>query len=87
MADSSSHPPVLVGAEPLSHTAGAATGVLVLHGFTGNPSSVRSLAEAFVAAGFDVEMPRLPGHGTSVEDMMTTDWSDWFSAALDAFDA
>ena len=86
MADSSAHPPVLAGAEPLSHVAGSATGVLVMHGFTGNPSSVRSLAEAFIAAGFDVEMPRLPGHGTTVEDMMTTDWSDWFSTALEAFD-
>lgn len=75
------------GAEPLSYTAGSPTGVLVLHGFTGNPSSVRPVAEAMVAAGFDVEMPRLPGHGTSIEDMMATSWSDWFSAALDAFDA
>ena len=56
MADSSAHPPVLAGAEPLSHVAGSATGVLVMHGFTGNPSSVRSLAEAFIAAGFDVEI-------------------------------
>ena len=83
---SSAHPPVLPGAEPFTHTAGSSTGVLVLHGFTGNPSSVRSLAEAAVAAGLDVEMPRLPGHGTTVEDMMTTDWSHWFAAALGAFD-
>lgn len=83
---SSAHPTVLPGAEPLTHTAGSSTGVLVLHGFTGNPSSVRSLAEAAVAAGLDVEMPRLPGHGTTVEDMMTTDWSHWFAAALGAYD-
>ena len=83
---SSAHPPVLPGAEPLTHTAGSSTGVLVLHGFTGNPSSVRSLAEAAVADRFDVEMTRLPGHGTTVEDMMTTDWSHWFAAGLGAFD-
>jgi carboxylesterase len=83
---SSSHPPVLPGAEPLSHRAGSSLGVLVLHGFTGNPSSVRSLADAMVAAGFDVEMPRLPGHGTTIEDMMATAWSDWFGAALAGFD-
>jgi carboxylesterase len=69
--------PVLEGAEPWSHTAGAAIGVLALHGFTGNPSSMRPLAVGFAAAGFDVELPRLPGHGTTVDDMLTTAWHDW----------
>lgn len=78
--------PLMPGAEPLSHEVGSATGVLVLHGFTGNPSSVRPVAEAMVEAGFDVEMPRLPGHGTTIEDMMTTGWDDWFGAALGSFD-
>jgi carboxylesterase len=85
--DTASTPSILPGAEPLSHTAGSSTGVLVLHGFTGNPSSVRILAEAAAANGLDVEMPRLPGHGTTVEDMMTTGWDDWFGAALHSFDA
>lgn len=71
--------PVLPGAEPWSHQADRAdaAGVLVLHGFTGNPSSMRGLAEAFAAAGFHVEMPRLPGHGTVVEEMIDTTWADW----------
>ena len=87
MADhTSSTPSIIPGAEPLSHIAGSTTGVLVLHGFTGNPSSVRVLAEAAIAEGYDVEMPRLPGHGTTVDDMMTTGWDDWFGAALQAFD-
>lgn len=55
--------------------------MLVLHGFTGNPSSIRGLAEAFAAAGHSVEMPLLPGHGTSVEDMLHTSWADWSGAA------
>ena len=38
---------------------------------------MRGLAEAFAAAGFTVELPRLPGHGTTVEDMKTTGWADW----------
>ena len=59
------------------------TGVLVLHGFTGNPSSMRGFAEAMAGAGFHVEMPRLPGHGTTVEDMLTTGWADW-SAEVEA---
>jgi carboxylesterase len=69
--------PVLPGAEPWSHHGSTAVGALVLHGFTGNPSSVRILAEALGAAGHHVELPRLPGHGTVVDDMYDTGWADW----------
>ena len=74
---------IMSGAEPLSHAAGSPVGVLVLHGFTGNPGSMRGLAGALVDAGFDVEMPLLAGHGTRVEDMIPTRWADW-SADADA---
>lgn len=67
---------MLPGAEPFSHT-GSRLGALVLHGFTGNPSSVRVLADAFAAEGWSVEMPRLPGHGTTIEDMLDTRFDDW----------
>ncbi len=76
---------ILPGCEPYEATGGD-IGVLVLHGFTGNPSSVRPLAEFLAADGFTVSLPRLPGHGTSVADMMTTSWADWTGAALDAYD-
>jgi carboxylesterase len=76
---------ILPGCEPFSASNGP-HGVLVLHGFTGNPTSMRPLAERLAAAGFSVLLPRLPGHGTSIDDMRTTSWSDWSGAALDAFD-
>lgn len=69
--------PVLPGAEPLSAVGTNGFGALVLHGFTGSPQSMRGIAEAFAGAGYSVEMPLLPGHGTSVEDMLTTGWADW----------
>ena len=69
------------GCDPVSHRVGARTGVVVLHGFTGNPSSMRGVAEAMMSAGFDVELPRLPGHGTTIDDMQTTGWADWYAAA------
>lgn len=78
-------PEIMSGCEPFS-SAGGRLGVLVLHGFTGNPASMRSIAQRIAGAGYAVELPRLPGHGTSVEDMMTTSWTDWSTAALDAFD-
>lgn len=77
--------PILPGAEPYFHQGGV-DGVLVLHGFTGNPTSMRPLAERFASAGYSVMLPRLPGHGTTVADMMTTNWDDWSSAALAAYD-
>jgi carboxylesterase len=76
--------PILPGAEPFS-AAGGPNGVLVVHGFTGNPGSMRGLAQAFAAAGFTVELPLLPGHGTSVDDMLQTTWADWSSAAEAAY--
>jgi carboxylesterase len=77
---------VLPGAEPWSHVTGpGAPGVLCLHGFTGNPSSMRAVAQAFGTAGFHVELPRLPGHGTHVEDMKATRWDDWAGAADAAY--
>ena len=58
--------PVLPGAEPWS-APGGPHGALVLHGFTGCPQSMRGLAQALAAAGFAVELPLLPGHGTAVD--------------------
>jgi carboxylesterase len=72
------------GCEPLSVPAGP-TGVLVLHGFTGCPDSMRGIAEQMANAGFSVEMPLLPGHGTAVEDMIPTRFSDWSGAAESAY--
>lgn len=76
--------PVLPGAEAWSAPGGPA-GALVIHGFTGCPQSMRGLAEAFASAGFTVELPRLPGHGTTVEDMATTAWADWSGAVESAY--
>jgi carboxylesterase len=75
---------VIPGAEPYSAT-GDGRGALVLHGFTGNPQSVRGIALALADAGLTVEMPLLPGHGTEMADMLPTRWEDWSSAAEEAY--
>jgi len=79
--------PVLPGCEPWSSPAGGPHGALVLHGFTGSPVSMRPLAEALADAGLAVEMPRLPGHGTAVEDLAETGWDDWLTEAERALGA
>jgi carboxylesterase len=77
---------IIAGCEPWAADGGP-HGVLVLHGFTGAPQSMRGLAEAFAAAGFAVDLPLLPGHGTSVDDMIETSWADWSAAAEEAYRA
>lgn len=59
--------------------------MLLVHGFTGNPQSLRPLAHALAGAGFTVDLPLLPGHGTTVEDMLPTRWEDWTAAAEAAY--
>jgi carboxylesterase len=78
--------PILPGADAWSHSAAPGSpGALCIHGFTGNPGSMRGVAEAFAAAGFHVELPRLPGHGTDVSDMIPTTWADWTGEAEAAY--
>jgi carboxylesterase len=76
--------PILAGAEPFA-ASGGSTGVLVLHGYTGSPQSVRPLAESLASSGCSVVLPLLPGHGTSVEDLLSTRWADWSSAAESSY--
>ncbi len=76
---------ILAGAEPWSHVGDTDHGAVVIHGFTGNPSSVRGVASALAAKGFHIEMPLLPGHGTVVDDMLPTRWADWASEAEAAY--
>jgi len=42
---------------------------------------MRPLAVALAAAGHSVELPLLPGHGTSVDDLCHTSWTEWSATA------
>jgi len=75
---------VQTGAEPFTADGGT-VGVLVCHGFTGNPRTVRPWAEHLAAAGLTVRAPRLPGHGTTWRDLNRTGWQDWYGEAERAF--
>jgi carboxylesterase len=54
-------------------------GVLFCHGFTGSPWSLLEWAKVTAEAGYRVSLPRLPGHGTSWQEMNLTGWQDWYS--------
>ena len=72
------------GAEPY-RAEGGPLGVLLVHGFTGSPASLRPMAEFLASKGLTVELPRLPGHGTHWEDLTDSSWEDWFEATENAF--
>lgn len=67
-------------------TGGRRVGVLVSHGFTGQPASVKPWGEHLAAQGYAVEVPRLPGHGTTWQEMNRTTWDDWYGELARVFD-
>jgi carboxylesterase len=73
---------VSAGHGPVS-LAGGRLGALVIHGFASTPAAMRRVADALAAAGLAVEVPLLPGHATSPEDLQQQRFDDW----LDAVDA
>ncbi len=58
---------------------------LVIHGYTGSLRSVEGLGKVLEAAGFDVDVPLLPGHGTSVDDLLDRRWPGWVATVQDAY--
>ncbi|SDS11882.1 alpha/beta hydrolase [Microlunatus soli] len=72
------------GAEPYAAGDGD-VGVLLIHGFTGSPASLRPWAEQLVAEGYRVRVPRLPGHGTSWQELNLTGWHDWYRTVEQAY--
>jgi carboxylesterase len=70
--------PVLPGAQPYRHEGGEVA-VLLCHGFTGSPQSLRPWAQHLAGQGLTVSLPLLPGHGTRWQDMALTGWQDWYA--------
>jgi len=71
-------------AEPFSADGGE-IGVVVSHGFTGTPASMRPWAEHLAAAGYSVRLPLLPGHGSTWQDTNRSRWPQWYGAVEAAY--
>ena len=77
------------GAEPWSAPGDAIrgrTGIIVTHGFTGNPLGTRPLGQRLAAEGYTVEVPLLPGHGTNHRDLGRTRYADWVQTVENVLD-
>lgn len=79
------HAPLSLPARP-ELTGGRRIGVLLSHGFTGSPYSMVPWGRSLADLGYAVEVPRLPGHGTTWQEMNRTTWTDWYAEVSRAFD-
>ncbi len=75
---------VLEGAEEFSVGQGP-TGALLVHGFTGSPYSLRPVGNFVGEGGIGWFGVRLPGHGTTWEDLGTRTSSEWVEAVETAY--
>jgi len=81
--------PVLPGAEPFVSDPGDGSreiGVVLSHGLTGTPQSMRAWGEFLASEGVGVRGPRLAGHGTRWQDLNRTRWTDWYGEVERAVD-
>jgi alpha-beta hydrolase superfamily lysophospholipase len=56
--------------------------VLLVHGLSDSPYSLRALAETFVSRGYYVVVLRMPGHGTLPSGLLDVTWEDWYAAMV-----
>jgi len=56
--------------------------VLLVHGLSDSPYSMRGLAETFLAEGYYVLALRMPGHGTVPAGLLDVSWEDWYGAVV-----
>jgi carboxylesterase len=64
---------------------GGRIGVVVSHGFTGTPASLRPWAQFLADAGYSVRLPLLPGHGASWRETNRSRWPQWYETVEASF--
>lgn len=60
--------------------------VLLVHGLTGTPAEMRSLASALKSEDFSVMCPQLAGHCGSIGELKRSRWQDWYNTVEAAFE-
>jgi carboxylesterase len=66
--------------------ASGKVGVLLIHGLCGTPAEMRFVAMGLGRAGYTVHCPQLAGHGGTRQDIVKTNWQDWYRSAEAALD-
>jgi carboxylesterase len=84
--------PIAPFAEPFHADAvpapadGRRVGVLLSQGFTGSPASIVPWGRYLAEQGYGVDVPRLPGHGTTWQELNRTGWADWYAEVERSFE-
>lgn len=53
---------------------------VLLHGLSDSPYTMLSTAQTIAGAGYNVVVPRMPGHGFAVGGLLHAGWEDWVAA-------
>lgn len=72
--------------DPVLCEGRAKIGVLLSHGLSDSPFSMRDPAKALQQACYQVRVILLPGHGTKAEDLLNVSRDDWRAAFRNAAD-
>ncbi len=77
---------LIESAKPFHLEGSTEYGVLLVHGYCSNPAEMREVGEILNNKGYTVEAVLLKGHGSTVRDLTTTDFIDWYESVLQGYD-
>lgn len=77
-----SFPEIKDWGKPFRYEGSSSKALLMIHGFTGSTNQLRALGQQLtVKENWTTLGIRLPGHGTTVEDLAQTKWRDWYKSS------
>jgi len=62
------------------------TGFLLIHGLGGTPIELKFVAKGLARHGLKVHCCQLAGHCGTTEDLVASNWQDWYASVEQAFD-
>jgi esterase/lipase len=60
-------------------------GILLIHNYLACPKEMKPLADFLSSLGYAVFVPRLKGHGTTLENLSRTSYKDWIDSVEEGF--
>jgi carboxylesterase len=66
--------------------SGEEVGLLILHGLGASPYQTRDLANYLHENGVTISSIRLSGHGTTLKDLKSKEWEDWYEDTKVAYE-
>ena len=72
--------PIEIGKHKYFNDPNSNSCVIAIHGFSSTPKEMEKLALFLNQNGFNVQTPRLAGHGTVPEDLKEKIWQDWYKS-------